>query len=141
MYDTSLKYRDKDIVSCWCAKINNKEDQVYTSATLINFKEEHEEQEVDLIGPGVCIYDKNLLSPELIAVPLEYRHIDNIWFSIMPSVLYGTRKYYMPSHGMLRFNLEAANTGLYVQEGMNDVKNKVTKSLMSKGYTPLFMRK
>jgi len=129
------KNNDNCIFSSWCAKIKpEKIDYFDTKSFSFEDGAIKEIVEVDLIGPGISMFNKKILIDELVNIPKKYRIVDNIWFSIMSTVLLGTKKYYFPSHGMVRFHRQHVKSAMYSKTDVIEEKKIALRELISKGY-------
>lgn len=127
-----------DIVSAWCA-IFRPENIDYFNTDGFNFENHDQEVEVDFIGPGICMFDKNILTLAIAVIPEKYRDVDNVWFSIMPTLFLDSRKYYFPSKGMLRF-VNNEKHAMFMRNNIEDLKRNSTNELVSNGYIPILSR-
>ena len=128
-----------DIASCWCA-IFKPGTIDYFNTEGYNFEITDEAIEVDLAGPGISMFNKALLSQEIIDIPQKYRDVDNVWFSIIPAIVKGSKKYYFPSKGLLRFVHQNVNA-MYNRTDMEALKRNSTRELTDRGYKPVLSRK
>jgi len=135
MYDFLQSKGSCDIVSSWCATFRLDEVD-YFNTDGSNFEITDHEVEVDLAGPGVCMFRKELLVKEVIDIPENYRDVDNVWFSIVPTLVKSSKKYYFPSKGMLRFVKNHVHA-MFAREDINSLKRQSTKELVSRGYQPI----
>lgn len=137
MYESHQKYNTYDISSAWCAAFQEKVD--YFDTNGFNFQNCNTPTEVDLIGPGISLFRKELLQLDVISIPDKYRDVDNIWFSIIPSILFGSKKYYFPSTGMLKF-VDCDSNAMFLRENMEKLKKESTTELVALGYIPINKR-
>jgi glycosyltransferase involved in cell wall biosynthesis len=137
MYEFHREKTKKDIISCWCAVF--RDDLNYCNTIGYNFENSDKSNEVDLVGPGISMFDKSILQLDIVDIPFKYRDVDNIWFSIIPTLLLGSKKYYFPSNNMLRFVKNNVHA-MFLRANMTELKNRATRELVDLGYRPLLMR-
>jgi|GEM_PF-1126017 hypothetical protein len=134
------KKTKKDIASSWCSvfKPNSLE---YFSAQGVNFNTSNEESETDLIGPGISIFDKSILTKEIISVPKRFEIADNVWFSLQTSLVHKTKKYYFPSKNKVGFRKSHLSPfALYRSSVGKEQKEKSLEHFFNKGYLPIFAK-
>jgi glycosyltransferase involved in cell wall biosynthesis len=134
MYQSHQQYNTYDISSAWCAIFKDKVD--YFDTNGFNFQNCDTATEVDLAGPGISLFRKELMQLDFITIPPKYRDVDNIWFSIVPSILYGSKKYYFPSTGMLKF-VDCDTNAMFLRKNMDKLKRESTLELVAMGYTSI----
>lgn len=125
-------FGEKDIISCWCARF--KSNKNYYETDGFSFETNIKQPvELDLVGPGISMFKKTLLTPELISIPPRYQPVDNVWFSLMSTILEDSKKYFVPCYKMLEFVQNDVNP-MYAQEGVAEMKSIAIKELVKKGY-------
>jgi len=137
MYNFLHERSDIDIVSCWCSRFNHPKIDYFDTESFSFLSDIEGVHEVDLIGPGVSMFNKKILFSDLVNIPEKYRDVDNIWFSIMPTVLLGSKKYYFPSYGMLQFIKDHGKEAMCRRDYMRKLKDDATNELVAMGYVPV----
>jgi glycosyltransferase involved in cell wall biosynthesis len=102
--ETLNQFGKNTILSAWCSRLCTKKGMIYSIP--INFYTSHDRiTKVDLVGPGISIFYKTLVSGELSKPPKKYWNIDNVWFPIMATVIKSSEKYYIPSKDLVSFSI------------------------------------
>ncbi len=131
----------KDIISSWCQKLIGPHWGYFDSQSVSFLGEDTTLVEVDIVGPGICLLNKDLLTPSIYEIPEEYREADNVWISMMTSLVHGSRKYYCPTAGMVEFrNSHKNSSAMYRSATVVDAKTRAVKNLIEEGYVPILKR-
>jgi hypothetical protein len=143
MYDSFSKVRPIDVLSCWTALWTEWDDDVLKKVRM-NF--DHPEPtamtECDYAGPGLCIFDRRILTQSgLLALAPEYHRSDSTWFPWLTAMKVGTRKYYLPSHGRVSFHGQYARHALTTSPGFRPDMYATYKRIWKSGYVPVLERK
>lgn len=134
------KKNTNDIVSSWCS-ILNPHQLDYFSAKPINFNNTNQEKEVDLIGPGISILNKKILTNDITNLPEKFEGADNVWFSLQTSIIHKSKKYYFPSKDLIKFRLSYLNfSAMYRKDKVKNQKDSAVDYFLNKGYLPLFTK-
>lgn len=139
MYHTFKALRPTDILTCWADLWVEWTDD-YLSTVSMGFKtpEITELTECDYCGTGISMFNKKILMhPDMLDIPLEYRFADTAWFPWIPSIVHGTRKYYFPSFGMLRFHKEQRRASLSRRDGYEKFIFSARRAMLERGYRPV----
>jgi hypothetical protein len=94
--------------------------------------------ECDYVGPGVCMFNKRILfHPAVMDLKPEHHASDSAWFPWVTSMALGSRKFYLPSHGMLRVHPESKVGALAAVPGFRKGQYAAYKRMWKLGYTPV----
>lgn len=139
MVDTFRTLQPCDILSCWTALWTEWDDRHLTKVRMgFLYPETTELTECDYVGPGICMFAKQILfHPALQDLPVEFHRSDSAWFPWLTAMELGTRKYYMPSHGMVRVHAESAKAALGSLPGFRAEQYAAYKRMWKRGYTPV----
>jgi glycosyltransferase involved in cell wall biosynthesis len=131
--------RPIDILSCWTALWTRWDDHHLTKVRMgFLYPETTELTECDYVGPGISMFRKRmLLHPAFLDLPEELQRSDSAWFPWLPAMELGSRKYYMPSHGMLRIHPESRKHALASLPGFRAGQYAAYKAMWKRGYTPI----
>jgi len=129
----------QDIVSCWCSSFKTDPPNYFDTDPSDFLEQQTDEQEVDLIGPGISMFNKTLLIPNVASIPEKFRDVDNVWFSLMSTITAGTKKYYFPSFDMIRFTSDGKQP-MFSREGMNELKQNCVLHFHEQGYRSIKFR-
>ena len=103
-----------DILSCWTA-LWTKWDEAELTKVRMGFIYPQTTQltECDYVGPGVSMFNKRILFHPGLARPRPKSSTDRTphGFPWLTSMELGSRKFYMPSYGMLRIHPEVRTGG------------------------------
>lgn len=129
-----------DIASSWCSSFDSN-NLDYFSAKPINFNNFDSEKEVDLIGPGISIFNKNILTEKVTNIPKKFRLADNVWFSLQTSIIHKTKKYYFPSKNKIEFRRSYLSVfAMYRSKKVKEQKEKSINYFLQNKYVPIFLR-
>ncbi len=128
-----------DIVSCWTSLWTEWDDARLTKVRLgFLYPKPTVLTEVDYIGPGICMFNKQILMhPRIMNLKAEDHASDSGWFPWLTTLVHGTRKYYMPSYGMLRVHPESKIGGLTALKGFRKGQYAAFKRWWKLGYQPV----
>lgn len=143
MFTTFQKLRSIDILSCWNTLWVDCNDDFFVMVPLI-----FESPEItvltqsDTCGPGICMLGKQLLmnSKILNMHPQAYPLADDMALSIIASMECGSRSYYLPSYGLLKFHKQHLKGALHKQQEHYDDLYSLYKFLWKKGYKTVLSR-
>jgi hypothetical protein len=128
-----------DIISCWTALWTRWDDQHLTKVRM-NFlrPETTEVTECDYAGPGVCMFNKHILfNPAVADLPAEHHRSDSAWFPWVTAMELGSRKFYMPSYGLLRMHPEYRHAALAHGPGFRAGQYAAYRRMWKRGYVPV----
>lgn len=139
MVEVFRTLRPCDILSCWTALWTDWDDRQLTKVRMgFLYPETTELTECDYVGPGICMFAKQILfHPTLLNLPEEFHRSDSAWFPWLTAMELGSRKYYMPSHGMVRVHAESAKAALGSLPGFRAGQYAAYKRMWKRGYTPV----
>jgi hypothetical protein len=139
MLDVLRTLRPCDIVSGWTALWTAWDDQHLTKVRMgFPFAETTELTECDYVGPGICMFNKQILfHPALANLPPELHRSDSAWFPWLTSMELGSRKYYMPSHGLVRMHPDRTKGALASLPNFRREQYASYKRMWKRGYTPV----
>jgi len=128
-----------DIVSCWTSLWTAWDEERLTKVRLgFLYPKPTVVTEVDYIGPGICMFNKQILAhPRIMNLKAEDQASDSGWFPWLTTLVHGTRKYYMPSHGMLKVHPESKIGGLTALKGFRKGQYAAFKRWWKLGYQPV----
>jgi hypothetical protein len=142
MYDAFKKLDSIDILTCW-ADLWVHWNDVHLSMVSIGFTthEINELTEVDYCGTGISMFNKKiLLCAEMLDIPEEFKFADTAWFPWIPNVVHGSRKFYFPSYGMLKFHKERNKGALCQRKDYEKFIFSARKFMLRQGYRPVLSR-
>ena len=146
MYEAHQKLRPFDILSCWNTLWVNWTEE-YIENVGINFNTDPEITdlvETDTCGAGICMFSKSILFNENIQnnPPREFIHAHDMAFGPISAIEHGSRMFFLPSFGMLRFHNQMKKSQLSQETGHYDDLYALYKFLIySKGYKPVLSRR
>jgi hypothetical protein len=143
MYDSFATVRPIDVLSCWTALWTDWDEHELKKVRM-NFDnaDPAEMTECDYAGPGLCIFDRRILTDSgLLALPAEFHRSDSTWFPWLTAMKVGTRKYYLPSHGRVTFHEQYARHELTTSPGFRGDMYSRYKTIWKRGYVPVLERK
>lgn len=128
-----------DILSCWTALWTRWDDTHLTKVRMgFLFPQTTELTECDYVGPGVSMFSKRILfHPAMLDLPEESHRSDSAWFPWVPAMELGSRKFYMPSYGMLRVHPESSRDALSNLPGFRAGQYAAYKRIWKRGYVPV----
>ena len=134
----------RDILSCWTTIWADWNDATFSTVSL-TFRSDgvHEMVEVDTIGPGISMFHRDtVIHPEVLRVVMSpmYPKADDMGFSIAASTVHKSRKFFMPSHGMIDFHEQSKRTPLALRSGHYDDLYAFYKYSLANGFEPLLSR-
>jgi len=143
MFDTFQTLQPIDLLSCWNTLwVEWKTD--YFSCVSMSFKrpEIKELTETDTCGPGICMFNKRILSsPKILNMPpSNFPKADDMAFSLIAALEFGSRSYYLPSYGMLKFHEQRDEAALYDRSGHYEDLYAFYKFLLNSGYRPVLSK-
>jgi len=139
MVDLQTTLRPNDILSCWTALWTRWDDTHLTKVRMgFLYPQTTEVTECDYVGPGVCMFNKQILfHPAILNLPEEFHRSDSAWFPWLTAMELGSRKFYLPSYGMLRVHPESMRSALASLPGFRDGQYAAYKRMWKRGYTPV----
>lgn len=139
MADTLASLGPCDIVSCWTALWTEWSDERLTKVRMgFLYPQTTELTECDYVGPGICMFNKRILfHPGLLDLPESLHRSDSAWFPWMTSMALGSRKYYVPTYGMLRVHPESKKHALAAVPGFRAEQYAAYRRMWKRGYTPV----
>jgi hypothetical protein len=142
LYDALGKLRRVDIVSCWTTLWTEWNDRFLTKVRMGFTKPDPcELTECDTVGPGICMFDKSILfHREILDPPPERLRSDSGWFPFVTAMEFGSRKFYLPSHGRLRIHEERRLGALSGALGFQAELHAAYKQMWKRGYRPVLDR-
>lgn len=128
-----------DILSCWTALWTRWDDAQLTKVRMgFIYPQTTVLTECDYVGPGVSMFNKRLLfHPGLLDLPEEFHRSDSAWFPWLTAMEAGSRKFYMPSYGMLRIHPESRTKALADLPGFRAGQYAAYKRMWQRGYVPV----
>jgi len=98
--------------------------------------------ETDTCGPGICMFNKQVLfNPKILNMPPpDFPKADDMGFSLIAALECGSRSYYLPSYGMLKFHKQNVKEALYNRPGHYEDLYGLYKLLLNNGYKPVLSR-
>ncbi len=143
MFENHRKLKPVDLLSCW----NNlwvEWTEEYLQAVSLTFLNPQitELTQSDIAGPGICMYRKDILTPEVLKVVMgmEFPSADDMGFSLGAAMAHGSQSYYLPSSGMLDFHEQSQTAALYKHPGHYVALYAMYKALWKRGYQPVLSR-
>jgi hypothetical protein len=144
MYRTFRTLRPVDILSCWNTLwVEWKDDYFSTVSMGFTTPEIDELIQTDTCGPGICMFNREtIMTPRLLQVVMrpEYVEATDMAFSLIAAIETGSRSYYLPSYGMLKFHREYKKEALTGKDGHYDARHALYKSLLKDGYRPVLSK-
>ena len=140
MFDKLNTLSNKCILSSWGQRFKAPKMNYYQTEAFGFIKDDKDinGKEIDLIGPGICMYRKEILSPELVNIPERYKDVDNVWFSVMCTQLKNVRKIYFSAHQQLK--IHAASETMAGNEYIANMKNIAVEELTKENYCPVYLK-
>jgi hypothetical protein len=83
-----------------------------------------------------------LLNQKILDVvrPLDYPQANDMAFSLIAALEFGSRGYFLPSYGMLKIHQQYTKVALNAETGHYDDRYALYKSLFNSGYEPVLSR-
>ena len=133
-----------DILSCWNTLWVEWTGDFFRAISL-NFKSPQiiELTKSDVVGPGICMYNRQILTPNVLkwVMPTgEYSRADDMAFSLAAYLEHQSNSYYLPSYGMIEFNVQSKNNALYAQREHYSNLYALYKRMLNRGYKPVISR-
>jgi hypothetical protein len=131
-----------DILSCWNTLWVGwgQDDFSYVS---MNFRRREitDLTESDTAGPGICMFNKQLLlSSNIVNQTDNFPIKSDLDFSLLAALEWGSRTYYLPSYGMLDFHPQCSQKALYKVYGKYEELYGRYKAAVKRGYRPVVDR-
>lgn len=142
MWEHFRTLRPVDLLSCWNTLWVDwgEEELAWVSLTFLSPAVTALTQ-TDTIGPGICMFHKQLLAtPGITTVSPDFPHADDMAFSLLAALQWGSRSYFLPAYRMLKLHREHALNPLYSVSGHYDDLCSQFKSLLKQGYQPVLSR-
>jgi hypothetical protein len=144
MFENFQNVSDVDMISCWNSLWIECTEHYLSHVSLTFLKPEITElTECDTCGPGICMFSKQILmNPRVLDVinSPDYPRADDMGFSIIVAMEHGSRRYFLPSYGMLKFHEMSEKAPLYKHPNHYRELYALYKSLYKSGYTPVLGR-
>ena len=142
MWENFRTLNPVDLLSCWNTLwVEWGEDELAWVSLCFLYPEITRLTETDTIGPGICMFHKQLLTtPGIMSLDPEFPAADDMAFPLLAALQWGSRSYYLPSYGMLKWHQDHASSPLHSISGHYDDLYYQFKSLLTKGYQPVLSR-
>ena len=139
MAETLAGLGPNDIVSCWTALWTKWDDAELTKVRMgFLYPQTTELTECDYVGPGISMFNKRILyHPAVLTLAEEFPRSDSAWFPWVTSMALGSRKFYVPSFGMLRIHRESTRDALSNLPGFRAGQYAAYKQMWKRGYVPV----
>jgi hypothetical protein len=131
-----------DILSCWNTLWVGWSESDFSYVSM-NFRRREitDLTESDTAGPGICMFDKQLLLGSNIVNRSDNFPIrSDMDFSLLAALAWGSRTYYLPSYGMLDFHPQYSQQSLYKVYGKYEELYGRYKAAVKRGYRPVVDR-
>jgi len=138
MYSEFMKLDEHDILTCWADLWVDWGEDFLTTAS-INFLSPEIKRltECDYAGTGInMIRKRTLIHPDLLDIRPEFKFADTAWYPWLPTIIYGSHKYYYPSYNRLAFHKEKKIGSLCAREGYEQFIFSARKEMLALGYLP-----
>jgi len=143
MFEAFLKLTPLDILSCWNMLWTEWTEDSFTAVSL-TFKTSSvvELTKSDIVGPGVCMFDKHILTPNVLkaVMPVKHRGADDMVFPLAAYLEHKSQAYYFPSYNMLDFHTQSTEKALNARAGHYKDLHALYKSMFANGYLPVISR-
>jgi glycosyltransferase involved in cell wall biosynthesis len=143
MFTSFNRLRTVDILTCW-AELWTRWRGNNLTFVPVDFVSPllKKTVEVDYCGTGICMFNKKILYDErILRCAMKYQFADTAWFPWLPSIIFGTKKYYFPSFGMLRFHKERKKNAICLRPGYDRYILKMRKKMLKSGYKPVLSKR
>ena len=144
MFDTFLTLGVADILSCWNTLWVEWQDDYFSTVSMsFEIPEITEVTECDTCGTGISMFRKPVLLNQRVlevATRPKFPKAYDMGFSLIAAVEYGSRRYYLPSYGMLKIHKQYTQGALSARSGHYDDRYALYKSLFNSGYEPVLSR-
>jgi hypothetical protein len=131
-----------DIVSCWNTLWVDWSDQHITCVPLtFETRGLNEVIETDTIGTGICMFKKSILfTPRILETMRGREKAYDMSYPLVASMEWGSRSYFLPSFGMLRFHDDQLKHSLSCEGGHYDARFASFQECLKAGYQPVLAR-
>lgn len=144
MYDQFLLLERNDILSCWTSIWAEWDERSFAPIGLTFLTDESRDMvEVDTIGPGISMFRRDMLvDPNVLDAIMSPVHprADDMAFSMIPCLVQGSRKYFLPCYGMLRFHRQWRKKSLTARPKRFEHLHAMYKDHLRVGYEPVLTR-
>lgn len=144
MFDTFRTLRPVDILSCWNTLWVDWQNNYFSAVSLaFTTPEITELTECDTCGTGICMFNKSmLLNPKILEIAMcsNFPQAYDMGFSLIAAMECDSRRYYLPSHGMLKFHKQYTKKALSAYTGHYEDRYGLYKSLFNCGYKPVLSK-
>ncbi len=143
MFNTYKQLGPLDILSCWNRLLVEWDADDFSLISL-NFNTPGIEEltQCDVAGPGICMFNKDVLTPKVMDVVMahEYPNAYDMGFSLISKIEHNSECFFLPSHGMLENYRQHGKTTLMTGPENYDDLHSLFKSMLKKGYKPVVSR-
>jgi glycosyltransferase involved in cell wall biosynthesis len=142
MYENFRTLKPMDLLSCWNTIWVDWNEENFSCASL-SFETPGITQltQTDTIGPGICMFNKELLSnARILDLSRGFSKADDMAFPLVAAMEWGSRSYFLPSYKMLEMHYECHRNSLYTVSGHSAELYAQFKSLLKEGYQPVLSR-
>ena len=143
MFDSFQKLGTFDILSCWNMLWVEWHEDFFSGVSLdFNTPEITGLTKSDLIGPGICMFNKKILTPNVLqaVMPVAHREADDMGFPLAAYLEHKSESYYLPSYRMIEFHMQSQHEPMYARPGHYAVLYALYKEMLSTGYAPVLSR-
>jgi hypothetical protein len=139
MYDAFRTLTPVDIISCWNSLwVEWTEDHFSSVALTFDIPDIAEITQTDTIGPGICMFNKGILANSRILNMSEgFSKADDMAFPLIAALEWGSRRYFLPSHNMLKMHDQGVINPLNKNHGHYDELYAQYRLLLDEGYQPV----
>ena len=133
-----------DILSCW-NRLWVEWGENYCDVVALKFTQPEitELTECDTCGPGISMFNKRIvMNPQVLETVMWPRspNATDMAFSVIAAMESGSRSYYLPAHGKLRFHGQWKKAAIWTHASYFDDLFALYKSLLNRGYQPVLGR-
>jgi hypothetical protein len=142
MYENFLVLGPRDLLSCWNTLWVDWNEADFSCVSL-NFDtpEITRLTQTDTIGPGICMFSKELLvNARILDLSRGFAKADDMAFPLVAALEWGSRSYFLPSYRMLEMHYEYNQNPLYTVSGHTTELYAQFKGLLKEGYQPVLSR-
>ena len=144
MYDTLMGLSKYDIVSCWNSIWTHWSDTEYHYARATFWIPELTElTKTDTCGPGICIFNKDLILDARVQrylVKWKGSRPSDMTLGLLSNLLWNGTTFAMPMYGRVQFHPEYTKNALHIHPDTYPDRGKIYKSMLHDGYKPLITR-
>ena len=143
MFENHNKLKPFDLLSCW-NRLWTEWNEDYHNVLSLNFQTRGitELTRCDVAGPGICMFNKQILSPRLLDVVIfpEFAGAYDMGFSLIASLEHGSQCYFLPSYNMLESHQQGRKAALMDGPERYRDMHALFKSMLKRGYKPVLSR-